>query len=386
MARLVIVIGIPFGYLGDCRNKCKMEYLDKLSQSNATEERYRLTGKKWYEMKAMRAVCQAIGRVIRHKDDFGAILLLDERMAQRERIQQISPWLRDQIRVEEELKAIFKPLRDFFKDRAGQAFPNTPLENQVIQENLQVLEPLSDTKAELNRQPEDSRNLRGNSVFLVRKRAKTEVHKSHSTTAFNGMLYNLMRASDEENEEAEENSPTRPLNDQAQNMMHIEPAKPSLQPAHPATRNSGFRTGMPPFKQQARPADDLLSLGPDQPSLPGKRTPQAAESPVRDLGVLVDPNHAQVGETQAKHAAIVKCPICIESNKQQVYFSYLCGHNACEDCIIKYLISEKTKSKKPASGLASAKSVRDLKKSEKLRCPTCKEECKASDLRRNFLE
>jgi Fanconi anemia group J protein len=37
------------------------------------------TGAQWYESQAWRAVNQAIGRVIRHKNDWGAILFLDPR-------------------------------------------------------------------------------------------------------------------------------------------------------------------------------------------------------------------------------------------------------------------------------------------------------------------
>lgn len=35
----------------------------------------------WYEMEGYRAVNQAIGRVIRHKDDFGVVILADSRCA-----------------------------------------------------------------------------------------------------------------------------------------------------------------------------------------------------------------------------------------------------------------------------------------------------------------
>ncbi len=222
MARMVIIIGIPYGYLGDCRNKCKMEYLDRLAQANSTEDRFKLTGKKWYEMKAMRAVSQAVGRVIRHKDDFGAVLFLDERMAQKDRICQISSWVRDQTRVEEELKSVFKPLRDFFKDRASQPLPHTPLEDQAIQENLTVLEPLSENKAELNRPPSDAASLPSRGSFFERRRAKTGQQPSLATARFNGALQNLFCASDEEPEETE---PGR-----AQTTMQQEPDKLPLTP------------------------------------------------------------------------------------------------------------------------------------------------------------
>lgn len=38
-----------------------------------------LTGEEWYVQQASRAVNQAVGRVIRHREDYGAIILCDER-------------------------------------------------------------------------------------------------------------------------------------------------------------------------------------------------------------------------------------------------------------------------------------------------------------------
>lgn len=38
-----------------------------------------LSGQDWYKQQAFRAVNQAIGRVIRHKEDYGAIFLCDQR-------------------------------------------------------------------------------------------------------------------------------------------------------------------------------------------------------------------------------------------------------------------------------------------------------------------
>jgi Fanconi anemia group J protein len=38
-----------------------------------------LTGDAWYEIQAYRAVNQALGRCIRHRNDWGAIILVDHR-------------------------------------------------------------------------------------------------------------------------------------------------------------------------------------------------------------------------------------------------------------------------------------------------------------------
>ena len=52
-----------------------------------------LSGDEWYFLEATRAVNQAIGRVIRHKNDYGAILLCDLRFNQPKQKSQLSSWI-----------------------------------------------------------------------------------------------------------------------------------------------------------------------------------------------------------------------------------------------------------------------------------------------------
>lgn len=68
LGRLVIMIGIPFPSLNHPKVKLKKQFMN--------EEDFK-SGDKWYKQEGMRAVNQAIGRVIRHSKDYGAILLLD---------------------------------------------------------------------------------------------------------------------------------------------------------------------------------------------------------------------------------------------------------------------------------------------------------------------
>ncbi|KAF4531782.1 hypothetical protein B566_EDAN011818 [Ephemera danica] len=56
-----------------------------------------LSGQQWYQLEASRAVNQAIGRVIRHKNDYGAILLCDTRFNNPNFKQQLSSWLQPHI-------------------------------------------------------------------------------------------------------------------------------------------------------------------------------------------------------------------------------------------------------------------------------------------------
>ncbi|KAI3786063.1 hypothetical protein L1987_45190 [Smallanthus sonchifolius] len=70
--RAVIVTGIPFALWNDPKVRLKREFLDQQV----------LTGDEWYSQQASRAVNQAVGRVIRHRHDHGAIIFCDERFFQ----------------------------------------------------------------------------------------------------------------------------------------------------------------------------------------------------------------------------------------------------------------------------------------------------------------
>lgn len=74
-----------------------------------------LSGDEWYSLEASRAVNQAIGRVIRHRNDYGAIILLDTRFNNFRIKNQMSKWLRDSIKVVNNFGEIMKDLKTFFK-------------------------------------------------------------------------------------------------------------------------------------------------------------------------------------------------------------------------------------------------------------------------------
>ena len=54
----------------------KQSYNDQFSASRGL-----LRGRDWYEIQAYRALNQALGRCIRHRADWGALILVDERFA-----------------------------------------------------------------------------------------------------------------------------------------------------------------------------------------------------------------------------------------------------------------------------------------------------------------
>ncbi|KAH8068018.1 ATP-dependent DNA helicase [Aureococcus anophagefferens] len=79
--RCVVVTGLPYAPARDRKVRGKRSFLDDKKRQN----RDGLSGGAWYDQQAARAVNQALGRAIRHKGDFGAVLLCDERFASRGR-------------------------------------------------------------------------------------------------------------------------------------------------------------------------------------------------------------------------------------------------------------------------------------------------------------
>ncbi|KAG6973499.1 hypothetical protein JG688_00003507 [Phytophthora aleatoria] len=73
--RAVVITGLPFPPTKDPKIILKKSILD---EAIVPPGELKLTGNAWYIQQASRAVNQAIGRVIRHRYDYGAIILLDE--------------------------------------------------------------------------------------------------------------------------------------------------------------------------------------------------------------------------------------------------------------------------------------------------------------------
>ncbi|KAG8192516.1 hypothetical protein JTE90_018036 [Oedothorax gibbosus] len=109
-ARAVVITGLPFPPFFDPRIKMKMNYLNNIAKENKG-----IYGNDWYVLQASRAVNQAIGRVIRHKDDFGAILLCDNRFKDKKIQNQLSKWIHGRVHVFDTFGPALKNLASFFK-------------------------------------------------------------------------------------------------------------------------------------------------------------------------------------------------------------------------------------------------------------------------------
>jgi regulator of telomere elongation helicase 1 len=129
--RAVIITGIPYATRTDAKVQIKMDVLnDALRARNkrshtavgaAGPAGAGLTGDAWYGQQATRAVNQAMGRVIRHRRDFGAVILCDERFKAEGTKRQLSKWLRDGVKVHSTYGAAATSLTKFFKLQAENA-------------------------------------------------------------------------------------------------------------------------------------------------------------------------------------------------------------------------------------------------------------------------
>ncbi|KAM7260392.1 hypothetical protein ACFE04_016133 [Oxalis oulophora] len=110
-ARVVIVVGIPFPNLHDIKVSLKKKYNDAYKSTKNL-----INGNEWYCQQAFRALNQAIGRCIRHKFDYGAVILIDERYQEERNRVYISKWLRKSFKQFENFDASLEGLKSFFRD------------------------------------------------------------------------------------------------------------------------------------------------------------------------------------------------------------------------------------------------------------------------------
>ncbi|CAN8016577.1 unnamed protein product [Ixodes persulcatus] len=82
-ARAVVTVGIPFPNVKDIQVDQKRKYNDQCSKSG----RPVMCGNFWYETQAFRALNQALGRCIRHRLDWGALIVVDQRFSENSRYQ-----------------------------------------------------------------------------------------------------------------------------------------------------------------------------------------------------------------------------------------------------------------------------------------------------------
>ncbi|GHP11385.1 hypothetical protein PPROV_001011300 [Pycnococcus provasolii] len=121
--RCVVVVGVPFPNVKDPRVALKRAFNDERCRLAASRVAASvggssvLPGAQWYSQQAYRALNQAVGRCLRHRGDWGSVVLLDARFCEARAQQMLPKWLRARLRCAPTFRMAVNALGAFARDR-----------------------------------------------------------------------------------------------------------------------------------------------------------------------------------------------------------------------------------------------------------------------------
>jgi len=114
LGRCVIMVGMPYPNLNTPELKEKMSFLN----THVGMIDGKQAGQVHYENLCMKAVNQSVGRAIRHKDDYAAIIFLDHRYSRPNVQSQLPRWISRHVKIPPKFGPVLADLRKFFKTKA----------------------------------------------------------------------------------------------------------------------------------------------------------------------------------------------------------------------------------------------------------------------------
>lgn len=123
LARLVIIMGIPFGNIMDTKIQAKKEYL-KNAKKDVNGFGHQ-SFKSWYTNEAFSLVNQASGRVKRNENDFGYIMLIDERFEEDDNKSMLSEQIKKMCVTYKDFKEMKRDLNRFFERNMQENYERT---------------------------------------------------------------------------------------------------------------------------------------------------------------------------------------------------------------------------------------------------------------------
>jgi chromosome transmission fidelity protein 1 len=130
LGRCVIIVGLPYPNIMSGEWKAKMGYIESATIENLKEKggveerkaRGKEAAREFYENACMRAVNQSVGRAIRHREDFAAIVMMDVRFGREGIRVKLPGWIREGLVAGCEEKGfgeLMKGLGAFFRGKKG---------------------------------------------------------------------------------------------------------------------------------------------------------------------------------------------------------------------------------------------------------------------------
>jgi chromosome transmission fidelity protein 1 len=126
LGRGVLIVGLPFPNIRSPVWQAKIQYIEQKAYqdvSSGSEESRRSSakaaGRDFYENACMRAVNQCIGRAIRHRNDYAAIVLIDKRYGRPNIQAKLPGWIKQSMEGSSSLPAgaALERLSKFFTNK-----------------------------------------------------------------------------------------------------------------------------------------------------------------------------------------------------------------------------------------------------------------------------
>lgn len=130
LGRCVMVVGLPYPNIASPDWKAKLEYIESTTEARLTKEgqsssdataQAKQAARDFYENACMRAVNQSIGRAIRHRGDYAAIILVDRRYGTPRIRNKLPGWIQDGLQQdshEKGLGVLMGTLGGFFRKKS----------------------------------------------------------------------------------------------------------------------------------------------------------------------------------------------------------------------------------------------------------------------------
>ncbi|PYH41131.1 DNA helicase [Aspergillus saccharolyticus JOP 1030-1] len=124
LGRGILIIGLPFPNIRSAVWQAKIEYVEQKAFDQATgseanrRSSAKAAGRDYYENACMRAVNQCIGRAIRHRNDYAAIVLMDRRYDKANISGKLPAWIRQSMvtaSMNQPASRTIQSLSDFFQ-------------------------------------------------------------------------------------------------------------------------------------------------------------------------------------------------------------------------------------------------------------------------------
>lgn len=114
LGRGVVVVGLPFPNPHSAEWKAKSQYISSKATNRGQDGK--AAARDFYENVCMRAVNQCVGRAIRHRGDYAAILMLDRRYSGQRIQAKLPQWIRGSLVSGAGVKDVERSLDEFFAE------------------------------------------------------------------------------------------------------------------------------------------------------------------------------------------------------------------------------------------------------------------------------